>query len=77
MWEVESELNQLESWAIDRDSRVSEVQDPLEGSQVARCKWNSVRICPDHRISLNTPWQPIVNKYREGKVKSTPARGVK
>ena len=22
-------------------------------------------------------WRPIVNKYREGKVKSTPARGVK
>ena len=24
MWEVENELNHLESWAIDRDSRVSE-----------------------------------------------------
>ena len=23
------------------------------------------------------PWPPIVNQYREGKVKSTPARGVK
>src|SRR5213593_721330 len=46
-------------------------------SQVARCTWNSVRICPDHRIRLNTPWQPIVNQYREGKVKRTPVRGVK
>ena len=23
------------------------------------------------------PWPPIVNQYREGKVKSTPTRGVK
>ena len=26
---------------------------------------------------LNTRWRPIVNQYREGKVKRTPARGVK
>ena len=38
MWEAESELNHLESSAIDRDSRVSEAQSPLEVSQVARCK---------------------------------------
>jgi hypothetical protein len=34
MWEVESELNHLERWARDRDSRVSEVQSPLEVSQL-------------------------------------------
>ncbi len=31
----------------------------------------------DHPPRLNTRWRPIVNQYREGKVKSTPARGVK
>ena len=31
----------------------------------------------DHAVRLNTPWRPIVNQYREGKVKSTPVRGVK
>ena len=34
-------------------------------------------ICEDHLIRLNTTRQPIVNQYREGKVKSTPVRGVK
>ena len=31
----------------------------------------------DHHPRLNTPQRPIVDKYREGKVKSTPVRGVK
>ena len=31
----------------------------------------------DHHPSLNTYQRPIANKYREGKVKSTPIRGVK
>ena len=31
----------------------------------------------DHYPRLNTPLRPIVNQYREGKVKSTPVRGVK
>ena len=34
-------------------------------------------ICEDHLARLNPTWQPIVNQYREGKVKSTPVRGVK
>jgi hypothetical protein len=36
-----------------------------------------VGIYEDHLVRLNTPWRPIVNQYREGKVKSTPVRGVK
>jgi uncharacterized protein YbbK (DUF523 family) len=36
-----------------------------------------VGIWEDHLPSLSTPVRPIVNKYREGKVKSTPVRGVK
>ena len=31
----------------------------------------------DHLVRLNTTQRPIVNQYREGKVKSTPVRGVK
>ena len=31
----------------------------------------------DHLPRLNTRLRPIVNQYREGKVKSTPVRGVK
>src|SRR5260370_5356532 len=31
----------------------------------------------DHSPRLNTLWRPIVNQYREGKAKRTPARGVK
>ena len=34
-------------------------------------------ICEDHLARLNTNQRPIVNQYREGKVKSTPVRGVK
>ena len=26
----------------------------------------------DHPVRLNTTWEPIVNEYREGKVKRTP-----
>ena len=31
----------------------------------------------DHLPSLSTIQRPIVNQYREGKVKRTPVRGVK
>jgi hypothetical protein len=44
----------------------------LQPSRVARSPWNSVRIWGDHPLRLSTPWRPIVNQYREGKVKSTP-----
>jgi len=36
-----------------------------------------VGIREDHLPRLNTHLRPIVNKYREGKVKRTPVRGVK
>jgi hypothetical protein len=36
-----------------------------------------VGIWEDHLPRLNTRERPIVHKYREGKVKSTPVRGVK
>ena len=38
---------------------------------------NSVRIYQTHLVRLNTSERPIVNKYREGKVKSTLNKGVK
>jgi hypothetical protein len=36
-----------------------------------------VGIREDHLPRLNNHPRPIVNEYREGKVKSTPVRGVK
>ena len=36
-----------------------------------------VGIQEDHLLRLNTSLQPIVNKYCEGKVKSSPVREVK
>jgi hypothetical protein len=36
-----------------------------------------VGIREDHLTRLNTLQRPIVNQYREGKVKRTPVRGVK
>ena len=38
---------------------------------------NPVGIRVDHDPMLNTEQLPIVNKYREGKAKRTPVRGVK
>ena len=46
-------------------------------SQVLRGTWNPVGIYPDHWVRLNTIIGPIVDKYREGKLKRTPVRGVK
>ena len=46
-------------------------------TRVQRDTWNPVGIREDHLARLNTTQRPIVNKYREGKVKSTPVRGVK
>ena len=50
---------------------------PYSGPQVPRDTWNPVGIREDHLPRLNTSQRPIVNQYREGKVKSTPVRGVK
>ena len=41
-------------------------------SQVGRDTWNPFWICEDHLVRLNIPEQPVVNQYREGKVKRTP-----
>ena len=46
-------------------------------SWVRRDTRNPVWICGDHPVRLNTNRRPIVNQYCEGKVKSTPNRGVK
>ena len=68
----------LESLAIAGNSPVREViANGFEDTRVQRDTWNPVGICEDHLVRLNTTQRPIVNKYREGKVKSTPARGVK
>ena len=69
----------LEKSAVGGESPVGEraVASFVFGTRVVRDTWNPVRIWEDHLLRLNTTWRPKVNKYREGKVKSTPARGVK
>ena len=71
------EKNVLESSAIEHDSCVFEAYPTVEVSWVARSTRNSAWICRDHPVRLNTPERPIVYQYCEGKVKSTPNRGVK
>ena len=68
----------LESLAIVGNSPVRvDIMVKQKDTRVQRDTWNPVGICEDHLARLNTTQRPIVNKYREGKVKSTPARGVK
>ena len=50
---------------------------PLKGTRVPQDTCNPVGIWEDHLPRLNTTHRPIVDKYREGKVKRTPVRGVK
>ena len=77
-YKVDCYLNILERMTKEGDSPVRESNQPsLSNTRVPRNTRNSVGICEDHLIRLNTTWQPIVNQYREGKVKSTPVRGVK
>ena len=71
------EANILESIIIEGDNPVSEAWWDVVVSWVTRNTCNSARICRDHPVRLNTPVRPIVNEYREGKVKSTPMRRVK
>ena len=55
------------------DSPVGErVGTVLRKREVERDTWNPVRRRGDHPPRLNTRDRPIVNQYREGKVKSTP-----
>ncbi len=50
----------------------SQCQDTSKAGHVKSCLKMG-----DHPPSLSTPQRPIANQYREGKVKSTPTRGVK
>ena len=52
-------------------------QDTLEESQVLRDTRNLAGIRADHGPRLNTPPNPIVHKYREGKLKRTLVKRVK
>ncbi|MDL1948760.1 hypothetical protein FBQ97_02965 [Acidobacteria bacterium ACD] len=68
----------LESPAKEGESPVSErCRDSRPCTRVPRGTRNPVGIREDHLPRLNTSRRPIVNQYREGKVKSTPVRGVK
>ena len=67
----------MESLAIDGESPVGVMIVNLVGTRVPQDTSNPAGIREDHLPRLNTTHRPIVHKYREGKVKRTPARGVK
>ena len=73
-----SQPNVLERAITEGDNPVGEKTRSSESdTQVPRDTRNPVGIREDHLPRLNTNLQPIVNQYREGKVKRTPVRGVK
>ena len=49
----------------------------MKDTRVPQDTCNPAGIWEDHLPRLNTTHRPIVNEYREGKVKRTPVRGVK
>ena len=55
----------------------AKVERTLGSTRVPQDTRNPAGIWEDHLPRLSTTRRPIVNKYREGKVKRTPARGVK
>ena len=57
---------------IEGKSPVREKWSDRPVSRVPRGTWNLVGSREDHLPSLNTTWWPIVEQYREGKVKRTP-----
>jgi len=66
-------LNVLEKTAKVGDSPVNERGPTFWiSSWVPSGTWNPVGIWGDHSPRLNMSVRPIVNQYREGKVKSTP-----
>ena len=67
----------MERPAIDGDSPVDVRDGALAGTRVPQDTWNPAGIREDHLPRLNTPHRPIVNEYREEKVKRSPAREVK
>ena len=75
--ENEREEKGVEKPSKERARRVSEANKFKFDTRVMRNTRNSAWICRDHPVRLNTPKWPIVNQYREGKVKRTPVRGVK
>ena len=64
----------LERPTTEGDSPVDEIRGVQNGrhSQVPLDTWNPMGIWEDHLPRLNTNRNPIVHKYREGKVKRTP-----
>ena len=54
------------------DSSVCENEKQSEVSRVPRDTRNPVGTSEDHLARLNTTERPIVDQYREGKVKRTP-----
>ena len=77
-WLVYGDENSLERLAEEGESPVLVVvRTGTTGSRVPRGKSSPVGSWGDHAPRLRYALRPIGNEYREGKVKSTPARGVK
>jgi hypothetical protein len=66
------ESNRLERRARAGDSPVGEGRGAVGSTRVPQDTCNPAGIYRDHPVRLNTTHRPIVNEYREGKVKSTP-----
>ena len=58
-------------------ARYTKIRALVKNTRVPQDTCNPAGIWDDHVPRLNTTHRPIVNKYREGKVKRTPVRGVK
>lgn len=68
----------LERRAIQGDSPVGEnLGAACDETRVLRNLRESVGISENLLVRLNIVWRPIAKQYREGKVKSMPARQVK
>ncbi len=81
---VGPEYGKIEARRMAWESQSQRVKAPypkaersLPASRVPWETWGPEGISEDHLIRLNTNHRPIVHKYREGKVKRTPVRGVK
>ena len=71
---IDVQLKGLERPTIEGDSPVDKGRAMWnrQSSQVLSDTWNLIGIWGDHSPRLNTSQNPIVYKYREGKVKRTP-----
>ena len=69
---LDPESSDLERSAAEGESPVGEGVRSVGSTRVPQDTSNPAGIYRDHPVRLNRTHRPIVNEYREGKVKSTP-----